>query len=149
MKIKIIYYDKKFLNLSWDWLNDSEIKKLTNTPDFKKEDQVKWFESLIAKKDYFIWGVTVDEKPIGVCGIKKITQEDCEYWGYIGEKEYWGKGIGKVIINLMEEEAKKLNLKSIWLQVLENNERAVALYKKTGYIAEKTESGLIFMRKNI
>ncbi len=149
MDIQIVDYDKGFLNNSWEWLNEYEIKKLTNTPDFTKEDQLRWYQSIQNKQDYLIWGIVADSTPIGVCGLKKITQEDCEYWGYIGEKEYWGKGIGRNIMNLLEEKAKDINLKSIWLQVVQDNNRAIKLYEKSGYQIEKEEKELIFMRKTL
>lgn len=149
MDIQLVKYDIDFLTLSWEWLNDFEIKKLTNTPDFTKEEQLEWYHTLQTKQNYLIWGIIVDLNPIGVCGLKKITLEDCEYWGYIGKKEYWGKGIGKTIMYFLEEKAKNLNLNSIWLQVMKENERAIMLYKKTGYLIENEENEMILMRKII
>lgn len=147
MDIQIVPYEQEFLSLSWQWLNDKEIKELTNTPAFTKESQLTWFESLKSKNDYLIWGVEVDTIPIGVCGLKKITQDDCEYWGYIGEKSYWGRGIGKIIMQLLEDNAKEIKLQSIWLQVLLENTRAIRLYQNLGYIEEKRTDRLILMRK--
>jgi len=140
-------FDEGFLVMTWKWLNDPEIKKLTNSPDFTIEDQKKWFNGLKNKQDYKIWGLTYNEKPVGVCGIKNITQNDCEYWGYIGEKEYWGRGLGRAILEYMENEARKLTLRSIWLQVIKSNERAIRLYQKHGYTKEKEKQDVIFMRK--
>jgi RimJ/RimL family protein N-acetyltransferase len=137
MKIEFVKYNKLFLSLSWEWLNDPEVKKLTNTPDFSKEDQLNWFNSLNEKKDYKIWGIMVDDIPIGVCGLKNIENIDCEYWGYIGEKKYWGRGIGKELIKFSINEAKKMGLSSIWLNVRDDNIRAIKLYTKYGFIKEK------------
>jgi RimJ/RimL family protein N-acetyltransferase len=106
-------FNKVFLKMTWKWLNDPEIKQLTNSADFTIEDQKKWFNGLKNKQDYKIWGLTYHKKPVGVCGIKNITQNDCEYWGYIGEKEYWGRGFGSAILEYMEYEARKLILRSI------------------------------------
>ena len=147
MEIQMVDYDYKFLQYSWDWLNDPEIKKLTNTNDFSIKDQREWFDNLNKSKDYLIWGILADSKPIGACGLKKITKKDCEYWGYIGEKLYWGKGIGKIMLNSLEQIAKEMNLKSIWLKVLKDNIRAINLYKKAGYEVEKEDHELIYMRK--
>lgn len=149
MEIQVVDYDEVFLNHSWVWLNDREIKTLTNTPDFTIEDQLRWYEGLIKKNDYLLWGIVADSKPIGVCGLKNITQDDCEYWGYIGEKGYWGLGIGKVMMSVVEEKATSLDLKSIWLKVLEDNKRAITLYEKTGYRVDKKEDSLIYMRKEL
>jgi RimJ/RimL family protein N-acetyltransferase len=142
-------FDEYFLEMTWNWLNDPEIKELTNSSEFTIDDQKKWFTNLKNRKDYLIWGLTLNGKPIGACGLKNITQNDCEYWGYIGEKEYWGKGLGSKILIYMEVEANKLNLESIWLQVIKSNERAIRLYIKHGYTLMKEKEGIFYLQKNI
>lgn len=144
--LRFVDYSIEYLEQSWEWLNDSEIKKLTNTPDFSKEDQLSFYNSLPQKNDYLIKGIELNNKPIGVCGLKKITLEDAEYWGYIGEKEYWGKGMGKCIINYLIDIAKEKSLKSIYLHVIESNIRAIKLYVKIGFEVENTIDGLVKMR---
>lgn len=149
MRIEIEEYTISYLNLSWIWLNDPEIKMLTNTPNFTLEEQKIWFENLKSKTDYRIFGVSADKKPIGVCGIKNISLTDCEYWGYIGEKAYWGKGIGKIIIAEMEQLAQKMGLTSIWLKVIAQNERAQLLYTKMLYVEERRDENMLYMRKKL
>mgnify|MGYP001018314846 CR=1 FL=1 len=145
-KLLFVDYSTIYLENSWEWLNDFEIKNLTNTPNFSKEDQLSFYNLLPQKKDYYIRGIELDNKPIGVCGLKKITSEDAEYWGYIGVKEYWGKGIGKFIINYLIGIAKEKSLKSIYLHVIESNIRAIKLYVKIGFEVENTIDGLVKMR---
>lgn len=147
MSIEIVEYSRLFLDHSWKWLNDPEIKKLTNTSDFNREDQSIWFENLKIKSNYLIWGINLNGKPIGACGIKNITEKDCEYWGYIGESQYWGNSYGKEIIRLMECKANELKLESVWLQVIEFNSRAIKLYQNQGYQIVKKENLLLIMRK--
>lgn len=149
--IEFIEYDKKFLKLSWEWLNNLDIKMLTNTPDFSKEQQNEWFLSLGSKKDYYLRGILFDGRRIGVVGLKNITSTKGEYWGYIGDKEYWGKGVGKRMINYIIEVAKETNLKIIYLKVLKSNDRAISLYSKMGFeiIKEKGNSNELYMRLNI
>lgn len=48
---------------------------------------------------------------------------------------YQGKGLGKLIVIKLEEEAKKINLTTIELQAREN---AVEFYKSQGYIIKET-----------
>lgn len=133
MKIELVEFSESFLNISWTWLNIDEIKKLTNTPNISKQSQMDWFKSLPNKTDYEIWGIEANEKPIGACGLKNITEIDCEYWGYIGEKEYWGKGIGSKVLSILIEKAKQKKLKKLWLKVLYDNFRAIKLYEKYGF----------------
>jgi RimJ/RimL family protein N-acetyltransferase len=144
--ITFVAYDQVFLELSWKWLHDPEIKELTMTPDFTKEDQQLWFETISNRIDYKIWGIVCNAHPIGVCGIKNITLSDGEYWGYIGDKNFWGIGIGSFMLKFILLEAKKMTLKSVWLTVSINNERALKLYEKYGFEKEETNSSLLKLR---
>jgi len=146
---ELVEFTKIFLDLSWQWLNDAEIKQTTNTPDFTKESQQIWYNNLKNKTDYKIWGIEQNGLPIGACGLKNITDVDCEYWGYLGKRTYWGKGIGTEILKMMEGKARSLKLESIWLQVLRINERAIRLYNKNGYLIETSGSNLLIMRKSL
>lgn len=139
--LKICDFSIAYLNYSDKWLNDEEIKFLTASVSFTKEEQRQWFESLKEKTDYFIFGLEYEGIPIGACGLKKITDIDCEFWGYIGEKEYWGKGLGKEMLTLMLNKAKTLKLKWVNLIVLTENRRALKLYEKYGFkiISEKND----------
>lgn len=147
MELKLIEYSEQFLERSWYWLNDSEIKFLTNSPSFSKEEQMQWYVSLRNRTDYLIWGLLIGEVPAGVCGLKHLTSVDCEYWGYIGEKKFWGKGYGGEMLQMMIDKAVDLNLKSIWLSVIEHNKRAISLYKKFGFEIERKENDQLLMRK--
>ena len=51
------------------------------------------------------------------------------------EDQYQGKGLGKLIVTKLEEEARKMNLYLIELQAREN---AVEFYKSQGYIVKET-----------
>lgn len=133
MNVKLVFFSEKFLNLSWVWLNDDEINELTNTPKISKQAQLDWFTTLPEKIDYKIWGIEVNGEPIGACGLKNITAQNCEYWGYIGEKAYWGQGIGEIVLLSLIKKAKEYGLKTIWLKVLKTNIRAIKLYEKCGF----------------
>ena len=145
--VSLVNYDIFYLNLSWKWLNDPEVKILTQTPHFTREDQLDWFKALSLKNDYKIWGISYKDCPIGACGLKEVTDIDAEYWGYIGEKQYWGLGLGNTILRLVENKAKEIYLKSLWLRVSCSNSRAIRLYCKNGYIEEGHENNFKKMRK--
>lgn len=147
MNVQLVKYSRIFLDLSWNWLNDEETRYLTNTPAFSKEDQLLWFYTLEGKEDYRIWGIRVDGEPVGACGLKNISGNDGEYWGYIGEKDYRGKGIGTKIMECIERKALKLKLKRIWLRVIPENIAARRLYEKSGYTVGKPQDSLIIMSK--
>ncbi len=131
----LVDYNLIFLKKSWIWLSDPEIKALTLTPDFTEEDQLNFFNSLPGRKNYWIKGILENDMPIGVIGLKNIDipEKSAEYWGYIGEKEFWGKGIGKFMMNQAFKKAKDLGLKKLFLKVSNQNIRAKNLYVKMDF----------------
>lgn len=80
--IQLEKYDVKYLKESWRWLNDPQIKSLTDTADFTEEQQKKWFESIDETPTYKIWGVSFNGIPIGVFGIKNINylERGAQFW---------------------------------------------------------------------
>lgn len=49
-------------------------------------------------------------------------------------KEFWGLGIGSAMLDYLTELAKQVGWKQIDLEVVEGNERALATYKKCGFV---------------
>jgi len=145
-EIKFTDYDEVFLQKSWDWLNDPEMKYLTQTSTFSKEGQLDWFNTLQNRSDYKIWGVMADSEPVGAFGLKNITGYDAEYWGYIGNKAYWGRGIGVLMVKKAIERAKEQGLCAVYLKVIRENKRAIHLYEKTGFECFDEENEFLLMK---
>ena len=149
MELKIVQYCVDFLNLSWEWFQDDELKILTDTEDFTKQDQLNWYNKLKEKNDYLIWGVVINSRKVGACGLKNIIDSKCEYWGYIGDKAYWGKGYGKKMVQLMERKALELGCNKVTLRVIKENLRAYNLYVSCGYQVDLDSEKYYSMFKNI
>jgi RimJ/RimL family protein N-acetyltransferase len=152
LSINLVPYDVRFLDLSWFWLNEPEIKALTMTSDFSREQQRDFYSSLTSRSGYHIWGIElIGHGPIGATGLKNPRGLLVEYWGYIGEKEWWGKGIGKKVIGAVEEQALQLGYRSLDLKVSMMNDRAIGLYLKLGFVARVSdeETGVLRMVKSI
>jgi len=147
ISIKFCEYEEIFLDLSRVWLRDQEIKELTMTPDFDDEGQKKWYKSLKNKEDYYIRGIKYKEKPIGVVGIKNINSDSAEYWGYIGEKDYWGMGLGKYLLDYCYRYAQSIGLSFLYLKVAIGNDRAIKLYKKMGFKVQSNDEEVLTMVK--
>ncbi len=140
-------YDKHFLAMSWNWLNDPEIKHLTDTPPFTEEDQAAWFQGLRMRNDYKVWGMQLRERKIGVVGLKNICKVSAEYFGYIGEKDLWGRGLGAEMLAYAETQCAALGISVIFLKVLADNSRAYSLYKSAAFVDLGTVSGRVWMAK--
>lgn len=149
MEVNFVEFDETFLAASWKWLQNEELRQLIDAVPVTKEQQRIWFNQLPNRKDYVIWGVSLEGRPIGVCGLKHITGIDAEYWGYIGEKKFWGKGIGTVILHFTEEQAVKRGVEKISLHVLKSNKAAIHLYQKQQYHIVGQNNQMLLMQKQV
>lgn len=143
-KVRLREYRREDLELALKYINDEEIKR-----DFKlgipfpltTEDENKWFESLSAGKDTYIFAIeTLDEGLyIGGCGINEI------FWKnsiacveiLIGNKDYRGRGYGTDAMNVLVRFIfEQMNINKVKLTVHSFNERAINSYKKCGFVVE-------------
>lgn len=130
----MVPFDRTYLDHSWDWLRDAETKALTMTPEFTREQQLAFFDTLPGRSDYHIWGVALaDGTPIGAGGIKQVRGATGEFWCYIGEKSCWGRGLGPQILRLCEEQASSLGLDRLTMIAAEDNERSIRAFEKMGF----------------
>jgi RimJ/RimL family protein N-acetyltransferase len=136
-------FDEHFLERSWEWLSDPEIKRLTMTPDFTREEQLRWFARLPDMPDYRIWGMSYEGVPIGALGLKRITKDEAEYWGYIGEQSYWNAGLGGEMMRFISARARELKLTRLYLNVHSDNARAVQLYTNVGFKIVREHDGIL------
>jgi RimJ/RimL family protein N-acetyltransferase len=139
-------YDRRFMLKSREWFADEELRALTATPVVSPEAQEKWFASL-PKPGYHIWGSLVDGEPIGAFGLKNEADGQAEYWAYIGDKNYWGKGIGRYMLEAGLEEGRRLGLKKVYIYVLPDNMRTINLHTKLGFVQvpELAKNGFLHM----
>ena len=116
-------------------------------------EELRFFEQLPHQTDYKIWSVVLNNTElIGAAGLKNHRGKLAEYWGYIGEKQYWNKGLGRKLIRAVEEKARELDFVDLDLQVSTANVSAIALYKKSGYVIDtetSTECCLHMVKRGI
>lgn len=149
-RLKFTAYTREFLDKSWGWLNDPEIKNLTSTPDFTKAQQEEFFSKL-PRQNYYIWGLDYNSKKIGVVGLKNVKQNSAEYFGYIGDKTYWGQGLFESILKLIKLECKKSRIFEIYLYVSVENVRAIKAYMKNGFniVSSLSTDEMIYMNTRV
>ena len=88
------------------------------------------------ENDTFAFAITADEKVVGSIGAFRQTNihnKTAELGYYIAE-EYWGKGIGSALMERIISFSRDAGYKSIFLDVRADNERAIALYSKFGFL---------------
>ena len=122
------------------WLNDPEVTRYTETGIFPStaEDLENYYRSVTGSKSDVILAV-VDKKSGRHIGNVKLgpihwVHRRATFGILIGEKEFWGKGVGLEATRLMVEYGfERLNLHRIDLGVFADHESAVRCYKKAGF----------------
>ncbi len=134
--------DIKDRELLLKWNRDEEIRKLIGSVFSASElEHQNWFDNKCISANEKVWMIRLnnEETTIGVIGLKNIDyiNGNAEVYIYIGEKNYWGKGLGTAAIKkILTIAFYNLRLHRIHLYVFSYNLRAIKSYEKIGFINE-------------
>lgn len=133
-----------------NWLNDPEVNQYLETKKATIAELKKYIEKKNRNPNCLFLGIFFKEnqKHIGNIKLEPINfkERKATIGILIGDKNYWGKGIGTEAIKLFVNYAfQKLNLKEIKLGVILENKPAVALYKKVGFKVNRIEKKSLLM----
>jgi len=122
------------------WINDPEIMSRSFIRQkVSVSEQEKIFRRLSSDKSYIFHKLIFQGRFIGAIGVKKIDyiNRNGEIWIYIGEKEFWGQGIGTIAIRKYSELiTKNYNLHKIYATVLSDNIPSLKMFMKAGFNVE-------------
>ena len=128
------------------WINDEETAKLLNGTYYprSRDNQAEWTRTRASKMPSFTRAPfaidTIEGNVhIGNCDIFDASPED--RWGWlgilIGEPDYRSRGYGAdAIRTLLTFAFDDMNLEAVRLQVWSFNPRAIACYRKCGFVEE-------------
>jgi len=128
-----------------DWINDTKVNMYLETRGNYTIDLLKLYIEQQYKNEIYFWAIHLKDsnKHIGNIKIDPIDLKTSsgEYGILMGDKKNWGKGYAKEssirIINYCFNE---LKLSKITLGVVEDNLRAVFLYKKMGFTIDDVKN---------
>jgi L-amino acid N-acyltransferase YncA len=127
-----VAFDETYRDLSYEWLHDEDLRRLTMAPVFDREAQERWYASLPGRDDYLVWGIEHDGEPAGVMGLKDAGEADgMEYYMYLGRRDLWGRGIAKWALAEIAEEARGRGHARLYGRISKANERSMGVH--TGY----------------
>lgn len=151
-KIRLRALTIEDLPFTLKWNNQDDINELYSGHPFpvNKEMETIWYEKiLVSNIPSSVFGIEEESthELIGISVLKDINliNRSAEFAIYIGEKNKRGKGFSKeATISTLDFGFNKIGLKRIWLKVLEENEVAKELYRKTGFITEGVLRSSVF-----
>lgn len=125
------------------WLNDEETTRGLASGLFPSTlDELKQFiNGVVGNKNAVMFAICDNSNQTHIGNIKldkfDWVSRTCELGLLIGNKNYWGKGIGYEVCKLTIEYAfSDLNMRKVLLAVYENNPAAISLYNKLGFVQE-------------
>lgn len=133
--------------LSWRNLDEARVWFKTSNP-ISWDQHYAWYKHYMDKDDDFLFIVEVDGQLIGQASVYDIdwVSGRAEVGRFLAAPEGKGKGyIGQACVELIRACADSLRLRYIFLEVLENNERAIRLYERNNFVEEQRYEGLIRM----
>ncbi len=133
---------------SFEWRNDPEVWKLTGRkPDrlITPEIETEWIRKVLSEEDSARFAILVDSMYVGNIQITNIISAgEGEYHIFIGNRDFWGKGIAtQATWQILRYARESLGLKRLYLTVKPENEAAVRVYLKCGFVIVNEEIRMV------
>ena len=122
-------------------LTHSETDYLLTYPDeitYTEEQEREYLKKKTESANEIEIVAAVDGRIVGMAGIESVgTCEKIRHRADLGisiEKEYWSLGIGRAMMEACIECARNAGYKQVELTAVGENERALALYRREGFV---------------
>ena len=152
MNVEIRPLQEQDAYTSVKWRNDSEVFKFTGNTyknEITLETELNWIRKVITNENEYRCAILADDVYVGNIYLTDITDTSAHYHIFIGNKEYWGKGVAKEASKLILQYAFQiLKLKNVLLRVKKQNTAAYRLYCKLGFVAENDDGEWVEMKVN-
>lgn len=130
------------------WLNDPIVNKYLETKETTIEKLKKYINEKLESGTCLLFGIFLNENDQHIGNVKLELadfEEKHENLGiFIGERDYWGKGIATEVIGLITDYAlNNLGVDKLCLGVLSGNDAAIRVYEKCGYKKFKVYKNLV------
>ena len=144
-RVRLRHLERADLPRFVEWLNDPEVAMgLSLYLPISTDEEEHWYEQVLkspnAERPLSIEVQQEEDwKLIGNSGLFTIDwrNRNAELGIFIGEKSYWDQGYGTEVLQLVLQHAfATLNLHRIFLRVFADNQRAIKVYEKIGFVHE-------------
>lgn len=123
------------------WRNDPEVFKYTGNTysnEITIESELSWIRNVIANNEAgteYRCAIEADGVYVGNIYLTHLTTGIGHYHIFIGNKDYWGKGVAKkASLLILSDGINELGLQGIELSVRPENATALNLYLKLGFV---------------
>ena len=127
------------------WINDVEVTQHLSSEamyPFSRLAEEEWLAAAVRRTGYDNLSLaieTLEGRHIGSIGLHEArpNSRKASLGIMIGDKEHWSRGYGTdAILTLLRFVFEEMNLNRVWLEVHEDNARAIACYRRCGFVEE-------------
>jgi RimJ/RimL family protein N-acetyltransferase len=119
-----------------EWMHDEEIYRQFQLPfeHYTYNDVLNFIHSIVPDQNLHLAIVDDHDEYLGTVSLKNIdhSRHDAEL-ALVVRKSKWGQGVARYAMKRILDEARNLQLRTIYLTVLSTNQKAIALYLKHGF----------------
>ncbi len=151
VQLRLISETDLDMTMSWRNRDDARIW-FKNTQSITPDQHRAWYSQYSAKDDDFLFVVEAYGQPVGQASVYCIDWVDgvAEVGRFLVAPEAAGRGYaGLACAELLRFCADALQLKSVFLEVKENNEKAIKIYVRNGFREEARAGGIIRMTRSM
>ena len=127
------------------WMNDDEVTRGLASGAFPSDmtNLTNYVQQIVNSKSAVMFAICDQSNDLHIGNIKLDNfdwiNRTCELGLLLGDRNYWGKGIGTEVVRLCLNYAfNQLNFRKVVLAVYDNNPAAIKLYEKIGFQREGT-----------
>lgn len=130
--------------ISWRWRNNPKIWEFTGSrpaTEITFEIERNWIEKVVNDETSKRFAILVDDIYVGNIQLTSIVKNECaEYHIFIGDTNYWNKGIARLAsLQIIRYAKNVLELKKLVLQVNPNHLKAIKIYQSINFIINSDE----------
>lgn len=137
--------DEQFQTLGWR--NSPDVAQFFQIKHIEEKTHERWLDSLMDDNPRTIaFFIRFNDVNIGVAYFHSIdyVQKECDWGIYIRQEDFRSKGIGgKVLEESIRYAKSHLGMDRIFLEVLQNNQRAQSVYEKKGFILKSANKDVL------
>jgi diamine N-acetyltransferase len=141
------------LDMTMSWRNRDDVRIwFKNSEPITAEQHRTWYSQYSIRDDDFVFVVEAQGWPVGQASVYRIqwAEGSAEIGRFVVAPEASGRGfIGLACTELLRFCGETLNLKYLFLEVKENNDRAIKIYARNGFREEARAGGLIRMVRSL
>lgn len=129
---KIDYNDIPYLV---EWFNDKEIGRYMEDSSPNQKYSHEDIIPIIASKEDLYWAFKHNNTIIGYASIYNINKENKrgEFSFLIGDKNYYGKKLGPILVDLVTHQAKHFGLQELYCTIVSDNVPSIKSVIKAGF----------------